>query len=199
MKTISIILGIAFLIMTAVMISLVRSGGALKPQGLIRPSVIGESRLSIGEQVAIRLFPEFQESKNSVWRIEGGANDLADIVQAALASYRGSVKPSLIDLRSGAPDTCTENCWYLQSLEASLPDSVAKKLKDPSTVDIVIQKFDRKEEVPASCESEKILTIACMRPVSVREVRRKIKTPAPHFFMQRYLDSEFFLFIERGP
>jgi hypothetical protein len=60
-----------------------------------------------------------------------------------------------------------------------------------------IQYFDRDEKVPEACETQKILTADCMRPISVREVRRKIKSPGPHYFMQRYLKSKFYLFIER--
>ena len=189
MKAITIILGIAFLIITGVMINLVRSGGALKPAGLIKPAELGDDPGQVANQIATRMYPEFDASKNVTWRVEAGSEYLANIPQAVLAHHKTPHKPTLQDLRGGGAATCLDNCWYIQNLDAPMP-------AEPTT-EIFVQHFDRDEKVPEACENEKILKVDCMRPLSVREVHRKIKTPAPHYFMQRYLKSEFFLFIEK--
>lgn len=197
MKIIAIVLGVAFTIIAAVMISLVRSGGALKPAGVIKPAEIGADPDFIGKQIAVRLYPEFDAAQFVIWRIEEGMK--VDIPLSVLSHYQSPGKPTIQDLRGENQIECAENCWYVLELGAELPDSILKKTKTAATAEVFVQYFDRKEEVPEACESEKLLSLNCMRPVSVREVRRKIKTPAPHFFMQRYLQSQFYLYIERQP
>lgn len=194
----AIILGLALLTISAVMISIVRSGGALKPAGVIKPAEIGMDPLLIGKQIAIRLFPDFHSAKHVIWRIEGADEALAEIPRVVLAHYRAPIMPTLHDLRGSDLDNCVENCWYLQDLKSGLPESVEQKTKSAPTAEVFIQYFDRDEKVPEACDNEKILTLDCMRPVSVRDVRRKIKTPAPYYFMQRYLTSQFYLFIEKN-
>jgi len=198
MKTIAVVLGAALLIISGVMISLLRSGGALKPAGVIKPAAIGQDPSLIGRQIATRLYPDFHAAKHVLWRLEGGDERLADIARIAWAHYQSPVKPTLLDLRSGGPTDCSENCWYILDMGAALPESVELKTKAAPTAEVFIQYFDREQKVPEVCESEKILTVSCMKPISVREVRRKIKTAEPHFFMQRYLRSQFYLFIEKS-
>lgn len=190
MKVIAIIIGTAFLIVAGVMISLIRSGGALKPAGVIKPAEIGPDPTFIGKQIAIRLFPDFQEAKHVIWRVEDGADDLATIARDTFSHYRSPTPHTLIDLRSGAADTCLENCWYIADWKTVLQ-------KPGPIAEVFVQHFDRNEQVSPTCESEKILEPDCLRPISVREVRRKLKTSAPYFFMQRYLKSQFYLFVER--
>lgn len=193
MKTIVIVLGAAFLIITGVLLSLIFKGGALKPAGVIRPAEIGADSDLIGKQIAVRLFPDFDAAKNVIWYL--GDEAFAEIPRVALENYHGPVKPTIIDLRSEA--TCEINCWYLARLGETLPPEIAHKVSGEPTAEIVIQHFDRNEPVPEACENQKILTVECMRPVTVREVRRKIKSGAPHYFMQRYLKSNFYLYIEK--
>lgn len=197
MKVIGIVLGIAFAIISGVMISLVRSGGALKPAGVIKPAEVGSDPVFIGKQIAVRLYPDFHAAKFVIWRLDEGM--AADIPLAAIENYKGPVKPTLFDLRGGTSEDCVENCWYVQEIGRDLPDSVLQKTEAATTVEIFVQHFDRDEKVPETCEAEKLLTLNCMRPISVREVRRKIKTSAPHFFMQRYQQSQFYLYIENHP
>lgn len=187
MKTIAIIIGIAFLIISGVMISLVIKGGALKPAGVIKPAEISQNPSEIGKHIAIRLYADFHAANQVIWRLE--EESFADIARVAVANLRGPVKPTLIDLRSGSGDACSEKCWYLQTLDGPPPNELP-------AVEIFVQRFKRDEPVPEECEEQKILTPVCMRPITAREVRRKIKTDKPHFFMQRYLDSQFFLYLE---
>jgi hypothetical protein len=199
MKIIGATLAVAFLVIAGVMISLVRSGGALKPAGVIKPAEIGSDPNLIGRQIAVRLYPDFHAARHVLWRVEGGNEVLVDIARTALANSRALTKPTLVDLRNSTQDDCVDHCWYILEMDVALPDGVGAKVKDLPVAEVFIQYFDREEKVPESCNNEKILTAKCMLPVSVREVRRKIKTPAPHFFMQRYFSSQFFLFIERQP
>jgi len=197
MKIISILLGVALLMITGILVFLLKSGGALKPAGVIKPAEIGSDIGLVGRSIALRLFPEFQEAKNVIWFLETQDEALAKIPEVTHLNYQNPQKPALHDLRQGLLNTCTEHCWYIQQAGIALPETLLQKMKTESSLEIYIQYFDRNEQVPETCEKEKVLEPKCIKPISVREVRRKLKTEAPYFFMQRYLSSQFYLFIEK--
>lgn len=195
MKITAAILSLAFLIIAGVLFSIVKRGAALKPAGVIKVAEVGSDPTFIGKQIATRLFPDFDEAKHVIWRLED--NSQFEIAYAAFANLRTHAKPVLVDLRSNSHSDCAESCWYIQDLKAKLPEAILQQTTSEPTVEIFVQYFDRDEKVPEMCEAEKILDIDCIRPVSVREVRRKMKSPARQFFMQRYQKLQFYLFIER--
>lgn len=200
MKFVFAILGAAILISSGVMVFLVKKGAALRPAGVIAPSEIGTKADLIGQSVGLRLFPEFQTVKNVIWYLDIAEEPYARIPESTLANYQTNHKPELYDLRKDSQASCAteKSCWYVQSAHVPLPEVVVQKIKAEPSIEIFIQYFDRGEEVPEVCENEKTLEFKCVRPVSVREVRKKLKTPAPYFFMRRYLDSQFYLFIENS-
>lgn len=181
MKIIFAILGAAILISSGVMLFLVKKGAALRPAGVIAPTEISTKSDLIGKAVGLRLFPDFQTAKNVIWYMDIEDEPYASIPEITLLNYQANVKPS----------------WYVQSAKTPLSDELVQKLKAEPTVEIFVQYFERDEAVPEVCETEKTLELKCVRPVSVREVRKKLKTPAPYFFMRRYLDSQFYLFVEK--
>ncbi len=197
-KTVLILIGAAFLVISGVMFSLVKRGGALKPAGVIKPAEVGGDLAHIGKQIAVRLYPDFHEAKHVVWYIEDGSEELTQIARAALQNLKGQAPQTLHDLRSSSEDTCIENCWYLHTAGAPLAESVNRKTEQAPTVEIYAGYFKRDVEVPEACEAQKVLTPECMKPVAVREVRRKFKSEAPHFFMQRYQKSQFFVYVEKS-
>lgn len=197
MKTVISLLAVALLISSGVMFFLVKKGAALRPAGVIAPTEIGMKPELIGKSIALRLFPDFQTAKNVIWYMGLEEEPYAHIPESALSHYHANSKPSFFDLRKASQTNCTEKCWYITSLNTPLPEALLQKIKTEPSVKIYVQYFERGEEVPELCENEKILELKCVRLVSVREVRKKIKTPAPYFFMRRYLDSQFYLFIEK--
>lgn len=186
------------IIITAVMISLIKRGGALRVAGVIKPAEIGADSGLIGRAVALRLFPEFNEAKNVIWHLENSDEILKQVPEIALLNFQGIQKPVLQNLSEVPEDTCSEKCWYILQAGGVLSKVTGQKIKNEKSVEIYVQYFDRNESVPETCEQEKILDSNCVRPVSVREIHRKLKTTAPHFFMQRYLQSQFYLFIEKS-
>lgn len=197
MKIVFSLLAAAVLISSGVMFYLVNKGAALRPAGVIKPAEIGTKPDLIGQSVALRLFPDFQQAKNVIWYLDTEDEVFARIPESTLNNYQTNQKPTLYNLRKESQISCVENCWYIQSPDTPMPEALLQKTKAEPSLEIYIQYFDRNEEVPEFCESEKILEPKCVRPISVREVRKKIKTLAPHFFMRRYLDSQFYLFIEK--
>lgn len=200
MKIVFAILGAAILISSGVMVFLVKKGAALRPAGVIAPSEIGTKADLIGQSVGLRLFPEFQMAKNVIWYLDVDEEPYVSIPESTLANYQTNYKPELHDLQKDSQASCAteKSCWYIQLVNVPLSDALLQKVKTEPSIEIFIQYFERDEEVPEVCENEKTLEFKCVRPVSVREVRKKLKTPAPYFFMRRYLDSQFYLFIEKS-
>ncbi|MES2801214.1 MAG: hypothetical protein V4654_01875 [Bdellovibrionota bacterium] len=198
MKIVFSLIAAALLISSGVMFFLVKKGAALRPAGVIAPAEIGTKPELIGQSIALRLFPEFQKAKNVIWYLDVAEEPYTRIPESTLSNYQTNLKPTLYDLRKVSEITCVENCWYVQAVNTALPEALLQKIKTEPSVEVYIQYFERDEEVSKLCENEKILEFKCVRPISVREVRKKIKTAAPYFFMRRYLDSQFYLFIEKS-
>lgn len=197
MKIIFTLLTLAILVSAGVMIFLLKKGVALRTAGVIAPTEFTLKPELIGKSIAGRLFPDFQTAKNVIWYIEPEEEPFVSVPEIALRYYQTTSKPELIDLRKTDLVKCDENCWYVQSAQRPLSDDILKKVKTQPSIEIYIQYFDRNGAVTEVCENEKILELKCIGPVSAREVRRKLKTSAPHFFMRRYLDSQFYLFVEK--
>ncbi len=197
MKKVFILLGAALLVITGILISLLKNRAALRPAKVIRPAEISSDPTLIGRSVANRLFPDFHAAQNVIWYIDTTEDQLTNLAQVALTHYQNPLKPTLHDLRQDMDSACPENCWYVHQSGVPLPDPISQKMRTEPSVEVFVQYFDRHAQVPETCDNQKLLEPSCINPVSVREVRRKIKTPARHFFMQRYLDSRFYLFIEK--
>ena len=197
MKIVYSFIAAALLISTGVMFTLVKKGAALRPMGVITPAEIGVSSELMGKSIGLRLFPDFQTSKNVIWYLDITEEPYSSVPESTLLNYQSNFKPKLVDLRIDPAASCADGCWYIQSPNTPLTAELQQKIKTEPSLEIYIQKFQRDEDVPELCESEKILDAQCVRPVSVREVRKKIKTPVAHFFMRRYMDSQFYLFVEK--
>ena len=197
MKIVFTLLTLAILISSGVMIFLVKKGAALRPAGVIAPSEFSAKPELIAESIALRLFPDFQKAKNVIWYLATKEEPFRNIPETTLRNYQTNNKPELFDLRQTQQITCVENCWYIQTENAPLPEALQQKIKTEPSVEIYVEYFSRAEEVSEACENEKILEFKCIRPVSVREVKKKFKTPEPYFFMRRYMDSQFYLYIEK--
>lgn len=196
MKIISILLGIAFLFITAVMFFLLKNGGALRAVGVIKPTEYGTDFDYIGKSVAIRMFPEFHASQNVIWYLDHQDEDFVKVLKATYQHYQNPQKPPLQDLRT-IEEVCADKCWYVQQWGRELPQALINKMKTEPSIEIFIQDFKRDEPVPSECENQKILQYECVRPISVREVHKKMKDPVPYFFMRRYQESQFYLYIEK--
>lgn len=198
MKWATPLLVLALVIITAVSVFLLRKGAALRPAGVIKPAEIGDHPEKIGEAIAVRLYPEFHSARHVLWFLEPGDERGFLILQRTLSSFKESPQPLLVDLRSkDEVPVCTEKCWYFLDSGSQVPEALEDRLKTENRIEIYVQSFDRNAEVPEKCNQEKILDLACIGPVSVREVKRKLKTPEPYFFMRRYLDHQFFLLLEK--
>jgi hypothetical protein len=212
MKKIYLIFGIVFAIITACMIYLVKSGVGLRSAPLIRPTVMSPDHSNIAAHVVLRLFPELQEAHYIVWGVLPQTEDSQMLLTNFLKEYEKTFHmPARIILDAESVDTneilnCAKPCWLLvnkdKANELSSNDFIEKKIQplNQSYINITVVPFDNTEVVPEKCDSEKRVTADCITPLSVREVQKYLKK-APeqlHFFMRKYNEKDYFLFIQ-GP
>ncbi len=190
MKKAVILIGLLFVIITGVLIKLIKSGAALRPAGVIKPMNFDPEMTIIAQSLAIRLFPEFQSHQNVYWVSE---EDFEVKTQNIL-------NLTMMELSSKVPNMSIQS-WQVLSLQqfeqiqkaGPLP---TEGLNSVPPLYIFIHSFVRTMEVPENCEDKKILDDLCLKAISVREVKKKFKDPSPYFFMRRYMDNNFYLFVE---
>lgn len=203
MKLVNALLVACLVIISAVVIYLVIDGTALRSAGVIKPTVLdGENKL-LPKSVALRLFPEFQTSPNTVWLASPKIQPKLATIVASIHNYYTTLKaPSMPELTLINSNTQTSEIansqnskwWVFESENESVLKSIRQNEVAPNI--IYVNEFKRDEAVPAICESEKMLSRECLKVVAVREVKKKFKTEQRYFFMRRYNDHEFYLFIE---
>lgn len=209
MKKLTVLLAIGFALITACIIYLIKSGVSVRSSPLIRPSIASKELGNIAPALVLRLYTQFQ---NSDFIILGFPQDskeaeklLSELTQEFEKAFNRKVHtlPDAANLSREEISQCQKPCWLL------LPPDQANQLGQnqfiDSHIDLLGQAyfnltwiyFSRDTEVPEPCVEEKRLSFGCLAAVSVHEARRKIeKTDARYFFLRRYLDKDFFLFIE---
>lgn len=206
MKTVYAVLTFCLLLISAVIIYLVVSGSALRSAGVIKPTEYKEDNKLLAKSVALRLFPEFQSSQNTIWipskNMESAASTIISAVQEHYRSLNVPDVPQIesVNLNADLQDFKKSDSlkWWIFPAggEILLNQLLEQKIFINEPTVIYISEFKREEQVPENCNNEKKLTHECLKLVAVREVRKKFKSNEPYFFMRRYNDHQFFLFVE---
>lgn len=203
MKLVNALLVTCLVVISAVVIYLVIDGTALRSAGVIKPTVLDSENKLLPKSVALRLFPEFQSSENTLWLASPKLQPKLASIVASIHNYYTTLKapsvPELISVNSNTQISTMTNSqnskwWMFESENVSVLEAIHKNQVSPNI--IYVNEFKRDEAVPANCETEKMLSRECLKVVAVREVKKKFKTEQHYFFMRRYNDHEFYLFIE---
>lgn len=203
MKLVNALLVTCLVVISAVVIYLVIDGTALRSAGVIKPTVLDSENKLLPKSVALRLFPEFQSSQNTIWLASPQLKPKIASIIASIHNYYTTLKapsvPELILVNSNTQTSEMTNSqnskwWIFESENVAVFEAIHKNQVSPNI--IYINEFKRDEVVPANCETEKMLSRECLKVVAVREVKKKFKTEQHYFFMRRYNDHEFYLFIE---
>jgi hypothetical protein len=203
MKLVNTLLVACLVVISAVIIYLLVGGTALRSAGVIKPTVLDSENKLLPKSVALRLFPEFQSSPNTVWLATAEMQPKLASVVASIHNYYKTLKapnsPELVLINSStqAAEVATSQIskWWVFESENELVLKNIRQNKIKLNV-IYVNEFNRNEVVPANCETEKMLSRECLKVVAIREVKKKFKTEQRYFFMRRYKDHEFYLFIE---
>lgn len=205
MKWVYGLLSLSLILITGITFYLINKGVSLRTAGVIKPSVIEPEVGIIGSALALRLFPDFSASDDVFWIYpdqitESEKLEIDRIIEVASKNLKDPRKISDLDLLSSESvisnqilSECPKPCWIKVSFKK------LSELKPTLTAAMFIYAnyFNRDMVPSADCDSSKILIAECLIPVSVREVRKKIKTADRYFFMRRYLDFDFYLLIEK--
>lgn len=210
MKKISVILGLAFVIVTFCMFYLVRNGVSLRSEPLIKPTEISTDHRNIAEHLMLRLFPELQQNHYILWGVLPETQESQRVLSYALEEYEKMFKVPVHMIRDGVNATdaelraCAKPCWVLlpteQANELTPNELVEKKFHSMNLPFITLTwvNFDNTEKVTDECEAQQRLHLDCLIPVSIREVQKRIKDPSKlHFFLRKYNDRDYFLFVQK--
>ena len=212
MKTILIIFGIFFVIASGIMIKLTHDGVSIRSAPIISPSPQGAEYKNVASSVMNRLFPDFQMSSFVVIGFPFDLKAAPQIMNDLKADYEKQFNKTVTLLSDDAELTvekisqCRLPCWILTS------ESKANELSEDNKISqlldqmgglkhfhITLIPFQDVPEPSHDCIAEKRLTLKCLIPLSIHEVRKKFKDPSiAYFFMRKYQDRDYFLFIQTG-
>ncbi len=211
MKTIVAILSVCFVLITACIMYLVRSGVVIRAQPYIRPTVVSTDFKNVPDQVFRRLFPDFQSIDYVVWGLDFNQAEDQQLLSTVKELYEkqfGRPVQLLMGVDKAdrtAVQSCTRPCWIVVN-----PDE-AHSLQPNAFIESSIlplqapyftlsrMSFDQaKEETPAECVPEKRLDAECLKWVSLVEEKKKIGRLGDqrYFLLRKYLDQDYFLLIQ---
>ncbi|HEY8271505.1 MAG TPA: hypothetical protein VIG33_11505 [Pseudobdellovibrionaceae bacterium] len=208
MKKITILLCLAFILISACMLYLVKVGVSLRSAPLIAASVISPDRQNIAEGVVFRLSPEFQNAHYVLWGFLPLSPESQKIFELLKAEYEKIFRQPvhvLANAETASAEeirTCEKPCWLL------LPMDKANELTPNELINLKIRPlgenyfnvtwvpFAKREQVSSHCMAEKRLTLECLRTLAIEESQKKMKPGAQYFFMKKYNEKDFFLFFQ---
>lgn len=210
MKMIFSAIALSLFLISACIFYLVRSGISLRAAPIIQPSLIDLNSDNVAKALNIRLFQELQNSRYVIWGVLPETEESARLISNAAEEYERLFHKPVQFIRDAEGASaeylraCAKPCWLTVasgkanqlSTNTFIKDSILSLAEPFFTITIVPFKPDA--EVPDGCGGEKRLSLRCFVPISVRSVRRKIKEPEKrHFFLNKYYDNDFFLFIQQ--
>ncbi|QDK43921.1 hypothetical protein DOM22_01455 [Bdellovibrio sp. ZAP7] len=210
MKKIFTILGLVFIIITFCMIYLVRKGVSLRSEPLIRPTVISADQRNIASHTVLRIFPDLQQNHYVIWGVLPETPDTQLLMTHFMEEYYKKLQIPVHIIQNGLEasteeiQNCPKPCWikmpHDQANELSANKFISSKIEPTQKAHITIttMPFNGDEVVPEYCDQQQRLTLDCVTPVSVREIHRKMKDPKQlYFFLRKYNDRDFFLFVQK--
>lgn len=207
MKKITILLTLAFILISACMIYLIHNGVSIRSAALIRPSVISADGHNMANGLVIRMAQEFKNTHYVLWGIVSDSN-LFDQAQTEFEKLFPALKVTRLQLgEQTTPEeirACPAPCWIVtepngaHELAGQTPISHRTEIAEKSYFNLSVVLFSKAEPVSAECDAQKRLSFDCLKALSIREAQRKMKNPHAHyFFLRKYLDKDYFLFVQK--
>ncbi|KYG63852.1 hypothetical protein AZI86_13620 [Bdellovibrio bacteriovorus] len=209
MKTIISLLSLGFVIIIVCLVYLLRSGVSIRTAPIIKPSIVSPDFTNVPQGLFLRLFPDIQQSHYILWSVSQNSAEVQQTLSIMKERAEKELRQPVQFIYNGPKATleevkaCARPCWILfpedQANELKSNDWINTRLKplDRPYFTISWIAFHRDITVPEPCIKEKRLDLECLKVVSIQEVRRKMKEEsARYFFMRKYMDSDYFLFLE---
>lgn len=214
MKKIAILLGFGLLFITACLIYLVKNGIALRTSPQIKPSIISADFHNVPQGVFLRTFPDLQNAHFLLWGVSYDSPEVQKTILGMKEIFEKEIGKSVQllfvgpDLTAEFVKNCERPCWVIvgpqeahELVENPFLEKYIRPVIEPrgeSYLSITWIDFDKVEAVSTECDAQKFLHLDCLKTVSLREVQKKIKQPDQrYFFMRKYLDHDYFLFVQK--
>lgn len=194
------------------MLKLTRGGVSIRSAPIIGASPQGLEYKNIAPAVLNRLFPDFQMANYVVIGAAANLKMGSQIINELKTRYEEQFKKTVTLISDDQNVTeenilnCAQPCWILtsetQAHELSAENKIPQILKKYENINhfhITLIPFSKVSEPTAECVAEKRLDLACLIQLSIHEVSKKFKDrTASYFFMRKYQDRDYFLFIQDG-
>lgn len=210
MKILTVIFGIFCVVASVIMVNLTRDGVSIRSAPIIGPSPQGVEQKNVAVAVVSRLFPDFQ---NADYVVIGSSSEfkiapqiINDLKLVYEQQFRKNIRilADSADLNLETLAKCEKPCWILtsetQSNELSINNRLPKMLDSLENVNhfhLTLIPFRTVPNPSETCIAEKRLSLSCITELSIHEVSKKFKDPmVSYFFMRKYQDRDYFLFIQ---
>lgn len=212
MKILLVLFTIFCIVASVIMIKITHDGTSIRSAPIIGPSPQGEEYKNVGRSVVNRLFPDFQSSN---YVLIGAPVDLQmapQIINDIKTGYEKQFHKNVTiltadeNLSAEVITQCQQPCWIMtsetQANELSVDNKIPQmlnKIENANHFHLTIVPFSGVPEPSEECVAEQRLSLKCIIPLSIHQVRKKFKDPAvSYFFMRKYQDRDYFLFIQTG-
>lgn len=211
MKKINVLIICSLLVVTACMLYLVKQGISLRSAPLIQPSVMDADKKNVAVSVIQRMHQNFEDVDYVVLGVKEDSPEDQQLVRMMAEEYEKVFKAPvrfLVQNESISEEVmqaCTRPCWILSTPEKThfldgsnaWADQHLIPLQKPY-LSLSIMSFTGDEQVSDECHQQKRLSFDCLVPVSVREIKRRMKKPdQKYFFLRQYNGEDFFLFLQK--
>lgn len=210
MKIFFILFGIFCVVASVILITLTHDGVSMRSAPIISPSPQGDEYRNVAKAVLNRLFPDFQMAG---YVVVGSAADLKmgpQVINEMKTGFEQQFKKTVTLLSDDGNVSaekilkCAQPCWILTSenqanelSEANKIPQILNRLENVKHFQITFIPFLGVPDPSPECVAEKRLSLRCLIPLSIHEVRKKFKDPAvSYFFMRKYEDRDYFLFLQ---
>jgi hypothetical protein len=174
MKKIILLIALAFFVITACMVYLLKAGISLSPSVLIKPSHFDSESTVVAAGVQ-RLFPQLSQYKR--WGVSSTEQSqaLAEMVVTEILNKHDDI-----------------------ALTRDIAVDSINTLSSEGSARLYIERFARTDfSLSTECVDMKRLNYKCFVEVSLHKSRRKIKDDGKKYFlMTSYLEKHFLLLIE---
>lgn len=180
--------------------SLLNTGISLRVATLIKPSEVSSTK-QVVQALAIRLFPELQTKKWLIYSFDKDSPRARELLVEFLSEVKKT--PAGEYQVRVAGEECQQHCLFLdetsQSNEAVKKNFTAKLEAEQSDVfRLKVSEFSLEEKYIEECESMQRLDEKCIRSISIRDARRKMKKPEQkYFFLKKYNHNQYYLFLQK--
>lgn len=196
MKKVNLLIAIALILISTCLIYLFKNGIGLRYAKLIKPSVYGSDERVATESVILRMFPDFSTRERLIVGISSSVIDKEKWVEQLRFSYTQMFhKEPQIFRDQEEWKVCQGICWWVTDERGSDNLRGSSTLPQDHVNFLTILFFNQVVEPAERCQSQQQLDMTCLAELSIHEAARKIKTKEKYFFLNKYKDNNFFLFI----